>query len=67
MTPHPLSPRGYCDRLGLAIDLSKQGAPAIVSRSGKRHYYAHGSAAFDRGREMCDVLARLERFTERQF
>jgi len=57
MTPHPDSPRALCDLLGLQIDLSRYLSPAIVGKTGKRHYYAHGGG-FGR-REATDVLFRL--------
>jgi len=59
MSTQPNSPRDYCNRLGLAIDLSLYDSPAIVGRTGKRHYYAHGRRSGER--EACDVLARLAR------
>ncbi len=60
MTAQPDSPRDYCDRLGLSIDLSREGSPAIVGSTGKRHYYSHGRRD-SHSLEMCDVLARLAR------
>lgn len=62
MEPMPNSPKDYCNRLGLQIDLSWPGSPAIVGPSGKHHYYAHGRR--DGSLEMCDILARLERMRE---
>ena len=59
MDPQLNSPRDYCDRLGLRIDLSREGNPAIVGRTGKRRYWAHGRC--DGSREACDVLARAVR------
>jgi len=59
MQPQPNSPRDYCNRLGLAIDLSKPGSPAVVGLTGKRHYLPHGRR--DGSRELCDVLSRLAR------
>ena len=54
------SPRDYCNRLGLDIDLSKPGNPAIISNTGKRHYWPHGHGG-TMGREMCEVLGRYAR------
>ena len=56
----PNSPRDFCNRLGLEIDLSWQGNPAMVGETGKHHYWPHGYGG-TRGREMCDVLERLAR------
>jgi hypothetical protein len=60
MQPHPDSPRAICDRLGLALDLSRYLSPAVVGSTGKRHYYAHGGGGGGR-REATAVLQRLER------
>lgn len=60
MNPQPNSPRDYCDRLGLQIDLERPGNPAVVGRTGKRHYWPHGHGGQE-GREACDVLGRLAR------
>ena len=57
--PHPESPKAIADKLGLSIDLSRYLSPAIVSKSGKRHYYAHGGG-FGKY-EATAVLMRLER------
>lgn len=56
----PNSPRDYCDRLGLVVDLSREGSPAVIGETGKRHYWPHGHKGAW-GREMCDVLSRLAR------
>ena len=60
MDAQPNSPRDYCNRLGLKIDLSRDGNPAIVGPTGKRHYWPHGRGG-QQGREACDVLGRLAR------
>lgn len=51
-TPHHLAAL-----LGLSIDLARYNSPAIVSKSGKRHWWAHGGNGH-MGREVTDVLSR---------
>jgi hypothetical protein len=52
-----------CFRLGLTVDLSRDGNPAIIGPTGKRHYYPHGAGANNwRFRfEATDILSRLAR------
>ena len=57
MTPFPNTPREMADLLGLSFDFSREGSPAIVGASGKRHYYAHGRDG--QQLEITDVLHRL--------
>lgn len=60
---HPESPAAMCFRLGLAVDLSRHGSPAIVGPTGKHHYYPHGTPVWDTSLkpEMSDILRRLAR------
>jgi len=59
MSVHPESPRAYCDRLNLKIDISSPGNPAIVGKTGKRHFYMHGNA--ENPGQCCNILRRLLR------
>ena len=54
---HPDSPRALGDSLGLTFDFSREGSPAIVGASGKRHYYAHGRDG--QQLEITTILRRL--------
>jgi hypothetical protein len=62
MTAHPDSPSAMAARLGLSLDLSLTGSPAIVGETGKRHYYPHGRNAGRR--EATAILRRLLRIKE---
>lgn len=64
MTAHPDSPSAMAKALGLTIDLSKYNSPAVVGRTGKRHYYPHGQ---DAGRkEATAILRRMLRVVSRR-
>lgn len=61
---HPESPAAMCFRLGLTVDLSRDGNPAIIGPTGKRHYYPHGKPVWNNGSrrpETSDLLRRLAR------